>query len=567
VLGKCPTPPPEQYPDRETQVRLVAPITPLPSATLTARDGFTASASTAASVDLGTMREGTRPSTRSYEEACNEIHRSMEGIMGPSKVSRRVLVPLVMFVVLVVTKLWLHSSDAQVWFIVVATALIAAIDPVAEAHMSCAVFFFSSGLQMAIAVLSGGIGIAMLMLYLTPIETVPSVPFTAGAFIVGGLGGIFLRERFVKSCEQRRSGDSTDDVRLQLTLAVGLIVLLFPPGDAHAGSQPLYVVGVSMGFFVHFLTRRTEQRANRLWKLRRTIERDLLRLGMPAPELEPVEVDAIRLFARRRWGAIRALFRKHEAGLTFRLVLLKATVERVHGEDSRAVETLTPALAKRANEPTELDALAHVLLAMSYRELGRPREMWTHIAKAEELQPRCMLQRIFKALCLAEDLPSPGDPGWGEHESRRAEAKECLDSAFLLLREARKTCALASVVACGLPLTRRFVDDTFAYVSMKCGVVEPARTLLEACLREDSRSASSHLHLAECNFLLSDAALARGDDDLAERYRGAGDYCVQMALALSERRAGQTSRRARELHESRQRRTSRTNMPMSETTA
>lgn len=468
--------------------------------------------------------------------------------MGSHRWYRELLVPLGVFAVVVVTKLWLESSELGIWPLVFAAALVAGIDLVAEAHLSCAVFFFSSGLQMALAMLLGGFGLGLMLVRYTPPEVVPLIASTPAFLVVGVLVGIGVRNRFVASCERRRSGDSTHDVRLHLAIAVGMIVVLFPPSDSHASLGPSYVIGIGLGFFLHFLMRRADQRALRYRRLRRTIEQSLERPGVRS---EAVEIDAIRLFSRRRWRALRELFRERAASPSFDLILLKAAAERVQGEDLRAIGTLTPALEKHGREGTELDHLAHLLLAMCYRELGRTEEMWLQIANAERLQQRCLLRSMFKALCLAEELPDPGHPNWSRHEERRHEANVCLDEALALLRGTRRVSPFASVVACGLPLTRRFVDDTFAYVSMKSGALEPSHTLFEACLRQDSRSAASHLHLAECNFLLSDAARSRGEGDLAERTDRAGDFCVKMALALSEKRAGQTSRRARALLEAR----------------
>jgi hypothetical protein len=328
----------------------------------------------------------------------------------------------------------------------------------AEAHLACAVFFFGSSFQMALAVLLGAIGIGWLLVSLAPLGAISFGPSTLTCLLTGMLVGVAVRNRFVASCERRRSYDSSNDVRLHLALAVGMIVLLFPTSDIQASFAPAYATGVGLGFFLHFLTRRADQRAARQLKLARAIKRELQRLGTPA--LDPVEVDAIRLFAGRRWRRLRTLFNHHADALTFRLALVKATAERVQGNDAAAIETLMRALGQKGRANTSLDCLAHILVAMCHRDLGNIDETWQHLAMAEELEPRCLLHRSFKALCLAEQLPNPGQSRWSEYDVQRIDAKQCIEDAFAMLREPRKLCPLERVVACALPLTRRFMDDT-----------------------------------------------------------------------------------------------------------
>jgi hypothetical protein len=457
---------------------------------------------------------------------------------------KALLAPLAVFVIIGATKLWAEASPNAVWLVLAATALLAAADLVAEAHVSTAVFLYSSAAQVVVAVAGSTIGLCLLFAQLgdAPHQTGPAVAFTYLG--VGALVGIAVRNRFLASCERRRAGEGTSSVRLQLAFAVGLVVFLFPADRFGSGRASWYVLGFGLGFLVHFAVRRADQRAQRRSKLARRIVKTLGEIGgMP---LNAVEVTAVQLFAKRRWRALERLLRAHEGGWTLGLRIVKATRDRVNGQHLEAVRTLRDGLECVTDTEFVHAHLAWLLLAICYRDLGQRDAMWMAIAEAADRRPGCVLLLIFKGLCLTEELPAPGDYDWPD-AARSAEAAQLLNRAVLMLPDARPESALAAVVAVGLPLTRRLVDDAYAYWLLKNGLMAPAKTILEACLREDSRSASSHLHLGEYYLACQASAQNVGDGERADQLRRAADFCLRMALALSKNRDSHTRRRAQRL--------------------
>lgn len=460
---------------------------------------------------------------------------------------RKLLMPAAVYFVIVATKLWAETSPTGAWLMISATALIATADLLAEAHVSVAVFLYSSALQMVVAVVAAAIALSLLFAHLgvSLLETLPGPALTR--LVVGALVGIAVRNRFLASCERRRAGEDTYNVRLHLALAAGLLVFLFPADGLESGAASWYVLGFGVGFLVHFTLRRADQRAQRRLELARRIYSTLAELAsMP---LNTVEVKAIQFFAKQQWRRLVRLFQTHEGKLTMGLRLIKATLERVQGDNLEAVRTLRDELQRPERVNTPHDHLAWMLLAVCHRDLGERGAMWMYLARSEEIRPNCVLRLLIKGLCLTEELPLPGERAWAPNADGISEAGQCLDQACVLLQDARSESALATVISCGVPLTRRFVNDTYAYFLLKKGVLSPSRTLLEACLREDSRSASSHLHLGE--WYRVNAALAEADRDIerAEQHRRAADFCLRMAVSLSRHRDSHTRRRAQELLE------------------
>src|SRR5262249_9746270 len=156
------------------------------------------------------------------------------------------------------------------------------------------------------------------------------------------------------------------------------------------------------------------------------------------------------------------------------------------------------------------------------------------------------LQLVFGVLVHTEALPAPHDPRWSEAATLRAAVWKRLEKAIVLLRKGSPRSAFADLMSCNIPLTRRFVNDTYAYLLYKSDAIIPARSLFDACLEDDSRSASTHLHLGELFDALSHLQNGGSEDQLrADQWKRASEFCFEMAVALSGDRNSQTKRRAR----------------------
>jgi hypothetical protein len=423
-----------------------------------------------------------------------------------------------------------------------ATALILATDILAESHVSVAVFFFSSTVQMVVAVFAGAIALCCLFTYFgaSLLHTQPAAAFTPA--LIGALVGLIVRDRFLASCERRRSGEHAYTVRLHLAIAVGLIVFLFPADRFQSGAGSWHVLGFGAGFFFHFFLRQADRRRGRRQRLKHQIDRTL---DEPrARPLHSVEFQAIQVFASGRWRRLNRKFVECEAHMTLGLRLVKATVERVRGDNLQAVRTLRDELERPDRGSTADDHLAYLLLAICYRDLGERGAMRRSVSEAEIRRPDCVLCLLFNALTLTEELPLPGERDWEAAADLRERAARCFQEASRRLVNAKPKSALSAVVACSVPLTRRFVNDTYACLLLKNGALAPARALFEASLREDSRSASSYLHLGEWYRTSAAAALAERDVEHAEQSTRASDFCLRMAVALSGDRDNYTRRRA-----------------------
>jgi hypothetical protein len=227
------------------------------------------------------------------------------------------------------------------------------------------------------------------------------------------------------------------------------------------------------------------------------------------------------------------------------LRIIKATSERVGGDNAQAVRTLLDELDQPGRTMTHIDHLAYLLIAICYRDLGRRGAMRSGLLEAETRRPKCGLVLFWKALTQIEDLPDPGTREWGPAEARRTDAARCLQQAQRLVERARPETVFSAIVACSVPLTRRLMDDTAGLLLYKSAMFAPAQALFEACVQEDSHSASSYLHYGQLHQGM--LAVARHYGDGLNELAAAREFCLRMSVALSGDHDTYTRRRAREL--------------------
>jgi hypothetical protein len=171
--------------------------------------------------------------------------------------------------------------------------------------------------------------------------------------------------------------------------------------------------------------------------------------------------------------------------------------------------------------------------------------MRSALLDAETRHSKCGLLLFWKALTQIEDLPDVGTKEWRAAEDRRTETARCLQQAQRLVERARPATVFSAIVACSVPLTRRLMNDTAGLLLYKSGMFAPAQALFEACVQEDSHSASSYLHYGQLHQGM--LATAGHSGEALNEIAAAREFCLRMSVALSGDHDTYTRRRAREL--------------------
>jgi len=133
----------------------------------------------------------------------------------------------------------------------------------------------------------------------------------------------------------------------------------------------------------------------------------------------PIELAAIRLFAKQDWKELENLLRRHEPNLSTTMLIVKASMLRVQGKYPDILLFIDDELKKR--EETG-DHNPHLFLhkAFAHGEIGRledEEEMFKALEQALNTEPECLLARATLGLRLAERLPFRGANDAEERQS------------------------------------------------------------------------------------------------------------------------------------------------------
>ena len=460
----------------------------------------------------------------------------------------RVVVPLSVYGVVALTKLWADAFDSHVWLIICATVLFPLAEAVSEASARAWAELYVTRLAVAVSVLCGAAVLAVTLILADMASGHPASMAEAAQAAIIGIGvGVGVRWSFLASFKRHSQARSSHSIRLVLSSSIAAIVLLLPTG-LDPVAPGIYVASVGVGFFVHFVWRRWDERVSSCQWVGRSLSTPLTDTSTKANR--PVETIAVSHMAERRAGQLNKLLDENERTPTSGLVFIRALLLRQEGRyaDSNSV-------VERANFPNgpasdELAPFFDLLVGLNLRDLGQYMEGAAALERARQLAPQCGLVGVAHGLSLLEELPLPGHAGWADAHGARQRAAESIMSVLGTGLTSGYSGLFGPVAARALPLARTTSSELFAYLTLKVGFVSSAQMLLERCIDESSDSPSLFLRLGECHLASEALAKASGREDRADRYRRAARLCLYVASRLDDA-DGHIRRRARGLLEER----------------
>jgi len=324
---------------------------------------------------------------------------------------------------------------------------------------------------------------------------------------------------------------SADVYKAQFLLALGyvLFLVLFPVGTSHRNLIPVYIVGVGIGFFVHFISRITEHRNN---QNRRFSER-ILFLAENS-NLGTQEFNAIKLYVKQKWNRLERLLNKYESSEVLLLINLSMLYRRrSHEKALRIIET------KLKDDTFQNKHFIHIHAAINQNEIFTDKGelenvdlVLKYLENALSSNENCMLSNCLLGL---QFLYSKNTDDWERGEN-------LILKAYRIYENESNPSILSLITGMSLPVTYSFVLDCYGYVMFKKGHLKLARELYFQSLHQDAYNPLPYLHLAE----LKSKRMELSGDEYKKRHKNwkkSSQVCLEIAKSLSNRdnKTGQNS--------------------------
>ena len=378
------------------------------------------------------------------------------------------------------------------------------------------------------------------------------IPMPCSLFVIsqciltGTLVGVVIRMLVGSFFMLTLIGEPMKSQKILLLLGFVMALWLFPIGETQISCAAYYILGIGIGYAVHF-SLRTEQRGR---AQRERLKQNLLKM-LDEPKMENftrIENQAIEYCANQKFKKLDKLIRdyrndKHELSNT--LIILNATMQRSQGNYPDCLNTIETELSNSKRDKT-LDAMLHCCHALCLSEIeGRREKMMEALRQALNIRSKegkeCILSKITCGLRLAEELPLLPN----EEDTRDREAP--LNEIWKALRLNAKEIPVGVIdkaIGISIPVTWTFLLDSYGYALLKAGDLRLSRSLFTQCIHEDPNFSSPYLHLGE--WYLTQGARVSKDKNLKtqERATELARFCFYIAKLFEGKRDSLIKRRA-----------------------
>ena len=339
-------------------------------------------------------------------------------------------------------------------------------------------------------------------------------------------------------------GKSVGMQKILFLLGFLISLWLFPYGETQLACAPFYVIGIGLGFIVHFSVR-TVQRGRA--KRNRYIQNLERMLGEEEKDFTHDEGNAIMYFAKQSFTRLEKLLEKRKSNLSPALGIIKSSMKRIQGDYHGALDAVDE-IIRNSNIDKKFDVQLHCRKALSLGEIdGREKEMFDELQHALNIQSQkgvddCILARITRSLRFAEKLSLEG-------KEKKEDLQKPLDEIWtaLKLNEKEIPKAIDKVIGIAVPITWTLLIDSYGYALLKFGHRRLSRSLLTQCIHEDPDFSSPYLHLGEWHLTEGLRLNDLGKHYAKEKADNLARLCLLVAKYLEGQKDSRIKRRAEEL--------------------
>jgi hypothetical protein len=298
--------------------------------------------------------------------------------------------------------------------------------------------------------------------------------------------------------------------KLLIMAAWVVFLIMFPVNESHRSLSSFFIIGFGFGFLLHYLVRTNENKKAQRNRLKENLFSMIAELkkqdsenqssneseeDIKSVQLTPIEEEAVNLFSRQDWSALKAFLKAHNKTTT--LFFINLCMLRKLNQPEEALQLI--------REKIDLPNLSHknyyhLHYALNESERFDYNGNWinkdnifNHLEEAYKLNPDCLLTCATYALRIAGEI-KVGD---NNHQEEKEKALKLIWRAMKINegKPIRKIVALATGMT--IPLTYTFLLDTYGYVLLKNDKTRFAKALILQCVFQDPTFSATYLHLAE----------------------------------------------------------------------
>lgn len=338
--------------------------------------------------------------------------------------------------------------------------------------------------------------------------------------VVGVLSRVILLDMFASIIR------AENVVKSSVFVAFSFLVFLFlfPISTNHRWMSPVFMLGCGLGFFLHFATRRREQKSSLYKKFKlRILE------TAEGENLSDREKQALNLFVNRKWKKLQSFISNGVS--TRNIEFMELSMLHAVGEYEKALNKLDD--IKKSSPPNDLSHFHYLHVAINESEKFDHRKDWKNLKiirdslkEAISLNPNCMMTNANLALYLV-------------NKNKGTQFKDPLNLIWKAIKEYENNTMdslISLITGMGVPVTYAYLLDIYAYVLLKKGKTRFAKQFLFQCLYLDPNHSSTYLHLAEYYYILCTNSTNSKYAVKYKHWKKTAKMCLHIARFLERRK-------------------------------
>lgn len=334
-------------------------------------------------------------------------------------------------------------------------------------------------------------------------------------FFQGTVVGVVIRMLLLNLYANLIRAKSLHIAKLLIMIAWVVFIIMFPIADRHRNMSSIFVFGFGAGFILHYYARTQDKKDAQRVRLRQNIlslinliknDNGNSEINNKSKKLTPEEEKAVDLYTNQKWKLLKKLLKQHDESITLFFVRL-SMYRKLH-----QYETVLGLIREKLDDikKNENDSIYkshehffHLHFALNeserFNHLGswkNRQNIFKHLDIAYNLNPDCLLTCATYSLRLASEINKDSNSE-DENQEYKDKSLKLIWHAMKLYENPEHPRPVSLVTGMTVPVTYKFLLDTYGYVLLKNGMLRFSKALILQCIFEDPSFSSSYLHLAE----------------------------------------------------------------------
>lgn len=423
---------------------------------------------------------------------------------------------------------WMEIQHVSLWAIVLTSFPIIIADIFGDYNPKILAFIYTQRKKIAWAVMGGCLVISSFLYIYFPFvpyvatDQIPNNFILITQFLLeGAVVGLVIRMLLLNLFANILRAKDVHLSKVLILIAWGVFIIIFPIAKEHRGLSSVFVLGFGIGFLLHYIVRVQDKKDAQKNRLRQNImalievlkneeDYDGHDSSVEAPKsrnkLTQVEETAVDLYSSQKWKSLASLLHKSKETVT--LFFIRLSMHRKLHQYETALGLIREKMEDirqkgDASDYKSHEHFLHLHFALNESERFDHTGNWknrdnifNNLEIAHKINPKCLLTCATYALRLAGEI--------GKEKNDEKANNDLKNMSLELIWEAMKSYEgpenpkpVSLVTGMTVPVTYKFLMDTYGYVLLKNGMLRFAKALIQQCIYEDPTYSAAFLHHAE----------------------------------------------------------------------